>query len=87
MGLAIFLCTCNHPIAPCDGFTNGDYFNDTQADISVEICLLSFCQWIGTGIGEWYAVGLAAYSIINFMGGPSIMGSAWCSHVLNVLDL
>ena len=32
-GLAIFLCTYNHPIAPCDGFTYGDYFNDTQADI------------------------------------------------------
>ena len=49
--------------------------------------LISFCQWISTGIGKWYAVGLAAGSIINFMGGPSIMGSGWCSHVLNVLDL
>ena len=37
--LAIFLCTYNHPMAPCDGFICGDYFDDTQADISVKICL------------------------------------------------
>ena len=48
-------CTCNHPMASCDRFTCGDYFDDTQEDIhpgghtprrtytqediSVEICL------------------------------------------------
>ena len=45
------------------------------------------CQWIGTGIGEWCDMGWAARSIINFMGRPSIMDSAWCSYVMKVLDL
>ena len=38
-GLAFFLCTYNHPMSPCNSFTYKNYFNDTQADISAEICL------------------------------------------------
>ena len=52
-GLAVFLCTYNHLMAPCDRFTYGDYFNDTQVVISVKVCLDLLCQWMGTGTGEW----------------------------------
>ena len=42
----------------------------------------SSCQWMGSGTGEWYAESSVFGSIINLIGGPSIMGSCWCSHVL-----
>ena len=35
----------------------------------------------------WHAEGVAFLSTINLRGGPSIIGSSWCSHVLNVLLL
>ena len=44
------------------------------------------CQWIGIGIGLCFATGLAAGSIIRRRGGPDIIGSVWCSHVLNEED-
>ena len=86
-GLAIFLCTCNHPMAPCDRFTYRSNFNDTQADISIWIyfdLLVNGLVWV---LGSGVAVVSAAESIINFMGGLSIISSDYCSHVLKVLDL
>ena len=49
--------------------------------------LTSSSQFIGTSIGEWCAMSSALGSIMSFIGGPSIMGRGWCSHVLKVLEL
>lgn len=46
----------------------------------------SYCQCRGTGMGEWWAVGVACLSIMSLRGGPRIRGRVWCSHVLKVLD-
>ena len=39
------------------------------------------------GIGLCVTYGVASGSTIKCMGGPVIIGSGWCSHVLNVLAL
>ena len=49
--------------------------------------LTASCQWRGTEMGEWWAVGMAFGSMIGLIGGLSISGKGWCSQVLNVLDL
>ena len=49
--------------------------------------LTSFASGWVPGTGEWCAVGTATGSNINFMGGPSIIGSRWCLHMLKVLGL
>ena len=41
-------------------------------------------QWMGTGTGEWCAESSVFGSIINVIGGPSIMGSSWCAHILKM---
>ena len=38
--------------------------------------LTASCQCKGTGMGEWWAVGMASGSIISLIGGLSIRGSA-----------
>ena len=43
-------------------------------------------QWSGTGMGVWFAVGVAEGSIVKRMGGSSMRGRVWCSQVLNVLE-
>ena len=52
-----------------------------------KLALTASCQWSGTGMGEWWAVGVAFRSMISLIGGLSISGKGWCSQVLNVLDL
>ena len=37
-------------------------------------------------MGEWCAVGVDEGSIVKRMGGPSMRGRVWCSHVLNLLE-
>ena len=48
---------------------------------------MSSCQCIGIGIGLCVTEGVASGSIIMRIGGPVIIGSGWCSHVLKVLAL
>lgn len=48
--------------------------------------LTASLQWMGMSLGEWMATGVASSLMSNLMGGPDIMGSGWCSQVLNVLE-
>ena len=67
------------PIGTCSSIPS-------QTSLSIP-AFTSSCQWMGTGTGEWYAESSVFGSIINLIGGPSIMGSGWCSHVLRMLEL
>ena len=40
------------------------------------LALTAFCQWTGTGMGEWYSVGVTSGLIISLIGGLSIRGRA-----------
>ena len=60
----------------------------TPSSTSLSKPALTFsCQWIATGIGEWCATGGMSSSTWIRIAGPDIIGSSWCSHVLNTLDL
>ena len=85
--LSVFFCTHNHAVTPCYWFTYGYRSMTPRRTSRSRPAFTSARQCRGAGIGEWYANGVASGSIISFRGGPLIIGSGWCSHVLKVNPL
>ena len=78
------LTSDHHAVTPCCGFTIWYTFNHPEGFITQEIIIYLLLPVKGTGAGVWHALGGAAGSTWISTGGPSILGSARCGHVLKV---
>ena len=81
----LLLGAYHHPVAPSYGVPKGTFSSTHNATSQSSPFLTSSCQCIGTGMGLWQGLGVAVGSIDSVRGGPDIMGSGWCSHVLKAL--
>ena len=83
-GRSILLGAYDHPVAVSHRCAHRNWFNYTEADVTVQSRFDFILPMDGDWDGVWCATGLASGSIIKRIGGPFIIGSGVCVHVLNV---